>query len=91
MPEPLIPQSRLNVSQAAGLHAALLARKGQDLTVDMGGVTQLGALCLQVFIAAGKSARAAGTALTFVNVPDRILDQMKVMGLSPEAISEGAE
>lgn len=91
MAETLIPESRLNITQAAGLHRALLARAGQDVIVDMGHVTHLGALCLQILVAAGNSARAAGKALHLVNVTDQVLAQMAVMGMSPETIAEGQE
>ncbi|GLT10241.1 STAS domain-containing protein [Sulfitobacter porphyrae] len=91
MAEPLIPESRLNVTQAAGLHAALMARAGQDVTLDMAEVTQLGALCLQVLVSAARSLRAAGAALHLVNVPDKVLAQMTAMGMSPETIVEGQE
>ncbi|QFT59965.1 hypothetical protein FIU94_14125 [Sulfitobacter sp. THAF37] len=91
MSEPLIPESRLNVTQAASLHAAMKARAGEDLTVDMRQVVQLGALCLQVLVAAGKSARTAGETLQLINVSDQVLAQMNVMGLSPEAIAEGRQ
>ncbi len=91
MAEPLIPESRLDVTQAAGLHAALMARAGQDVTLDMAEVTQLGALCLQVLVSAARSLRAAGAALRLVNVPDKVLAQMTAMGMSPETIAEGQE
>lgn len=91
MAEPLIPESRLTVTQAAGLHSALMARAGQDVTVDMAEVTQLGALCLQVLISAAKSFRTAGAALHLANVPDKVLAQMTVMGMSPETIAEPQE
>ena len=56
----LILAERLNTMAAASLHKALLARRGQDLALDAGSVTDMGALCLQLLLAAARDCRAAG-------------------------------
>ena len=89
MPEPLCPKARLNVATVKSFHADLLARKGQDIVCDLSAVTQLGALALQALIAAGRNARAEGKTLKLINTPDRVLEQLRTMGMSPETIMEG--
>lgn len=91
MAEALMPQGRLNLPAAAGLHADLLERANQDITVDMSSVTQIGALCLQVLIAAGKTACAAGNTMQLININDTVRAQLGVMGMTPETIVEGSE
>ncbi|MDB5433361.1 MAG: CheX protein [Caulobacter sp.] len=52
MTEPLILESVLDLKAAAALKTALLERRGQPLSVDASGVQRLGALCLQILMAA---------------------------------------
>ncbi|MGB7269858.1 MAG: STAS domain-containing protein [Albidovulum sp.] len=60
VPEPLILPARLDLTQAEALRQACLARRGQPLCIDAGGVRHLGALCLQVLLAAAKDWRQHG-------------------------------
>jgi chemotaxis protein CheX len=89
MAEQVIPPARMDLAAAPALHAELLARAGADVTVEMSGVTQIGALCAQMLIAGARAARDGGHALTLSGVNDRVLGQMAAMGLTPEAIMEG--
>jgi chemotaxis protein CheX len=50
--ETLVLDPVLNLKAAAPLRAAILERRGEPLTLDASGVQRLGALCLQVLIAA---------------------------------------
>ena len=90
MADPLRPTGKLDVTAVAGLHADLMARQGQDVTIDMSGVSLLGALCLQTLIAGARATRQAGNSFDLINTGDLILAQMASMGMSPETISEGA-
>ena len=61
----------------------------RDITLDLSKVTYFGALCLQVVIAAATAVRAAGHNVSLVNASDRVVEQLRVMGQSPESIAEG--
>ena len=78
---------RLDLSAAAPLLQQLRSHAQPDLVLDACSVTHLGALCLQVMLAASQAARNAGGELKLINASDRVLNQLRVMGLSPEAIS----
>ncbi|WP_298835789.1 STAS domain-containing protein [uncultured Roseobacter sp.] len=91
MSEPLIAESKLDLSAASDLATALKSRAGEDLTVDLSKVKHLGALCLQVFLSAATSANASGHRISFVNASDRVIDQLRVMGMTPETISGGRQ
>ena len=60
-----------------------------DLSLDMSEVKHFGALCMQVIIAAATSAKANGRKLSIINPSDRVVEQMRVMGMTPETISGG--
>ncbi|NNE52938.1 MAG: STAS domain-containing protein [Sulfitobacter sp.] len=91
MTDTLPLEGRLDLTAVAALHEALVARQGGDVTVDLTGVTQMGALCLQCLIAAATAARARGHRLSLINIPDQVLSQCVAMGLSARAIEEGAK
>ncbi len=55
---------RLDLTAAAGLRADLLARAGDDLSLDAEDVAHLGGLCLQVLLAAGAHWRLQGRCLS---------------------------
>ena len=52
MSQTLVLEPVLDLKAAAPLKAALLERRGQPLTIDASGVQRLGALCLQILLAA---------------------------------------
>ncbi len=89
MTEEIILPAKLDISAAATLHADLLAREAQDVTLDLGKVTHLGALCLQLMIAAARRANEAGKTFALYNMNDRVITQMRLLGTSPETIMEG--
>ena len=91
MSDPLLADAKLDLSAASDLATNLKSRADEDLTIDLSKVKHLGALCLQVFLAAAKSANAKGHRITFVNASDRVLDQLRVMGMTPENISGGGQ
>ncbi|WP_300030360.1 STAS domain-containing protein [uncultured Roseobacter sp.] len=91
MSEPFIADPKLDLSAAAGLATALGERDDEELTVDLSKVKHLGALGLQVFLSAATSANAQGRKILFINASDRVIDQLRVMGMTPEMISGGRQ
>ncbi|MCX7559768.1 STAS domain-containing protein [Sulfitobacter sp. F26204] len=89
MAETFIPEGKLDTSAAVGFHAALLAHVGQDIVIDLHKVTQIGALCCQLFLAAARTARSSHAGFSVINVTDPVLVQLASMGLTPETLAEG--
>lgn len=89
MAEPLALEPRLDLSAAPALHATLLTLAQDDIVLDAADVTHLGALCTQILMAAAQAVNAAGHRFKLVNVSDRVLEQLDVMGLTPESVAEG--
>lgn len=81
--------ARLDLSQAMPLVFKLREIEG-DVEIDASEVRHLGALCLQALIAAAREANAGGHRFEMTGVTDKVLEQMKVMGTSPEKMMEGA-
>lgn len=90
MSDPLSPKGKLDLSAVASFHADLTARAGQDTVLDLSGVTQFGALCLQACIAAAKEAASAGVKFDIINVPEHVAAQIAAMGFTPETLAKGA-
>lgn len=61
----LVLDRRLDLTAAAGLQRALLAFDQPHLSLDAGTVSHLGALCLQVLLAAADDRRKRGASLAF--------------------------
>lgn len=89
MAETLLLEGKLDIAQVAQLHHALATRLDADLQIDFARVTQIGALCLQTLIAAGRAIRAAGHKLMFANINEIVLAQFHAMGCAPGLITEG--
>lgn len=83
--------AKLDLPAASVLVTDLKKCKAQEVVLDMSDVRHLGALCLQVMIAAATSALEEGRRLVCVNASDRVIDQLRVMGVTPEMISEGRQ
>ena len=89
MAETIVLPARLNLSSVTSLHTDLCTHSEKDVTLDLGQVTYLGALGLQVLIAAARQSKVAGTTLRLRNTSDRIIAQMRLLGACPETIMEG--
>ncbi|TMM54663.1 STAS domain-containing protein [Sulfitobacter sabulilitoris] len=87
----IVLDPKLDLPAATPLRRALCDAAAGDLTLDAGRVTHFGALCLQVLCAAAADRRSQGARLSVVNTSDRVLDQLRVMGMTPESISEGCK
>jgi chemotaxis protein CheX len=85
---PLKLPARLDLAQALPLVSTMREMDG-DVEVDASEVRHLGALCLQALIAAARKATADGHRFVMIGATDKVLEQMKVMGTSPETLMEG--
>lgn len=82
---------RLDLAAAPDLSKALKDAADSDIALDFGPVQHLGAICLQLIISASRTVSAQGKTLTLHNTSDHVLDQMGIMGVSPEMITEGVQ
>lgn len=89
MSDPIVLAPKLDVAQASELFSTLRENKDAEVILDMSDVKLLGALCLQVLLSAAKTANEDGRAITLTNASDRVIDQMRLMGMTPETISKG--
>ncbi|MGZ2258007.1 STAS domain-containing protein [Roseobacter sp. A03A-229] len=89
MSEPIVLAPRLDLPAASALKTQLKEQSEGDLIMDLSEVKHLGALCLQVMLAAASSAVAAGRSVSVINATDRVTDQLRVMGMCPETIARG--
>lgn len=89
MGETIMLPARLDLSTVTALHTDLCAHADKDVVLDMDQVTYLGALGLQVLIAAIRHAKTNETKLCLRNISDRVIAQMRLLGASPETIMEG--
>lgn len=88
MADPIALPSKLDLPAAAPLMSQLANHLDHDLTLDASGVTQIGALCTQVIGSAALTLAAAGHRLTITNMPDRVVDQLRHLGFTPESLCE---
>lgn len=89
MTEPLMLAPKLDLAAASGLMATLRDRSDDEVVLDMSEVKHLGALCLQVLLSAAVTAHQQKRKISIVNASDRVIDQMRLMGMTPEAITRG--
>ncbi|KIN65029.1 hypothetical protein Z946_3926 [Sulfitobacter noctilucicola] len=83
------PSGKLDVTAVSSLHADFVAHSGKDIVLDLGAVTQFGALCLQTCLAAAQAAKRSETTFEIVNATDPVLAQIGAMGFTPETLAEG--
>lgn len=80
----------LNSAAAAGLVGDLLAVRGRPVQVDAGEVTQIGGLCLQVLLSAGKTWTSDNVAYALNPVSQAFRDQAALLGADLLSDTEGA-
>ena len=90
MSERLHLTGKLDLAAAPKLRDRLLAQAPGDVDVDFADVTMLGALCLQILVAAARAQAAGGHALHIINCPDAVKAHFAAMGLSPDTLMEDA-
>ena len=83
--------AKLDQKAALALTDDLRAHRGADLEVDAGAVTHVGAVALQALLSAAATWRADGHALRLSNASDRCVEQLGLLGFTPERLIEGAD
>lgn len=89
MGEPVKLAPRLDLPAASALKTKLSEQMDEAVVLDFSEVKFIGALCLQVILASATQIAGEGRRMTLENVSDRAIDQLRVMGMTPEAIAEG--
>lgn len=77
----------LDLKAAAPLAESLLQMRGSDLTIDASDVEQMGGQCLQVLLSAQATWRADETALHITNPSAEFVENLRLLGMSPEDLS----
>ena len=91
MAERIVLSDRLDTAAAQALATQLLSHPpGRDIVLDGSNIAHLGAQAVQVIVSAGKAARTAGGTLTCADFSERGQAQLAQLGLSTEALTEGA-
>ena len=90
MGDPVAPTGKLDLAAVTELHQHFNDCSGQDVVLDLGNVTAMGALCLQLCLAAARDALKAGKSFEVVNVPDVVAAQIESMGFTATSLAEGA-
>jgi chemotaxis protein CheX len=92
MGSPLVLASKLDLAAASTLMSTLREHEDDpEVILDLSEVKHFGALCMQVILAAAKHATSQDRKISMTNVSDRVIDQMRVMGMTPEAITRGPQ
>ena len=81
----------LDLPEATNLAASLLKLVGEDLEIDARKVQRLGASCLQVLLSAARTWKAESTSLTLVHGSERFIDDLRLLGFTPETLFSGAQ
>lgn len=85
MTEHFILPDRLDSSAAPALLASLRERIGRPLALDASGVEVIGALALEVIVAAGRQWERDGQPLTVIDPSARFTSACAVLGLRDDA------
>ncbi|GCA48552.1 MULTISPECIES: STAS domain-containing protein [Sinorhizobium] len=70
----------LDLNEATVLHESLLALKGGAVAIDASAVERVGALCVQVLMAAARSWEADRLSFTFAEVSDAFIKTTQLIG-----------
>ena len=91
MPAPRVIElpENLDMPVAAQLIETFLKLVGEPVAVDASKVSRLGASCLQVLLAAARSWKVEGHALTLSNASARFLEDLNLLGLEPDTFLTG--
>jgi len=89
MSEPIVLSPKLDLAAASALATELRECKDEEIILDLSEVKHFGALCMQALISAAVTATSEERKISITNVSDRVLDQMRAMGMTPEAITRG--
>lgn len=80
---------KLDTASVPELVQVLRRHQGASLALDASRVTQFGALAVQTLIVAANDWQDSGHALSLENVDDEVRAQLRLLGTSPEVLTEG--
>lgn len=86
MKGPFKLSSCLDSQAAEQLGAALTQKRGEPLTIDAAEVSFLGALALQLLIAARRQWLEDGLSFDIAGVSDEFLDGVRLLGINPDEL-----
>ncbi|MEL7026438.1 MAG: STAS domain-containing protein [Pseudomonadota bacterium] len=89
MVERLDLPEKLTTEAVPNLIAALQGKAGRDLVLDAGRVVHIGAQAMQTLAVAANDRRKTGHRLDFENLGDRIVQQLCLLGTTPERLAKG--
>jgi chemotaxis protein CheX len=72
----------LDLNEAAALRGKLMGLRGSNVVVDASGVERVGALCVQVIMAAAKTWDEDKLSFTFSKVSDAFQKTMQLIGVN---------
>ena len=81
----------LDLPAAKSLAESFLKLGGEDLAIDASKVQRLGASCLQVLLSAARTWQAEGASLILARASPRFIDDLRLLGFTPETFLNGAE
>ncbi len=84
---PVVLDAVLDVRAASGLLDAFRARRGEPLTVDASAVGQVGALCLQVLLAAVEAWREDGNPFEIISPSDDFKAGLQRLGADAASLA----
>ena len=92
MTDTLVLDPVLDLKAAAPLRTALLEHRGQPLNIDASGVQRLGALCLQILLAAHHTWADEAHALTITPRSEAFDESVRLFGAAShlDGVLEGA-
>jgi chemotaxis protein CheX len=91
------PERTLELPEALDLPAAkplaesFLELRGANLVIDASKVQRLGASCLQVLLSAARTWHAEGASLSLAQASPRFIDDLRLLGFTPETFLNGAQ
>ncbi|MCP8896779.1 STAS domain-containing protein [Shinella daejeonensis] len=71
----------LDLNEASALHGRLMSLKGSAIVIDASAVERVGALCIQVLMAAARSWERDRLSFTFARVSDAFMATLKLIGV----------
>lgn len=86
----LSPAGRLDFVAVERLTGELRARRGADLSLDLSGVTHLGAAALQLFVSAARTWAEDGRTLSLDGASEAVAASAVALGLPLDAITGGS-
>jgi chemotaxis protein CheX len=78
----------IGVANAASLQAQLIGKRGEPTMIDAGNVDRLGALGLQVLLAAAKTWRDDGVELRIVEASESFRSALRITGVELPGVTQ---